>query len=31
MEIGTIVWGVKNIEKAVGFWSCALIQVGIHG
>lgn len=24
MEIGAIVWGVKNIERAVAFWSSAL-------
>lgn len=24
MEIGSIVWGVKNVERAVGFWSQAL-------
>lgn len=24
MEIGSIVWGVKNIERAVEFWSNAL-------
>lgn len=24
MEIGSIVWGVKNIERAVTFWSSAL-------
>jgi hypothetical protein len=24
MEIGSIVWGVKNIERAVAFWSSAL-------
>lgn len=24
MEIGAIVWGVKNIERAVKFWSSAL-------
>ncbi len=24
MEIGSIVWGVKDVERAVGFWSQAL-------
>ena len=24
MEIGSIVWGVKNIDRAVAFWSNAL-------
>ena len=24
LEIGAVVWGVKNVERAVAFWSAAL-------